>query len=275
MQKDSLNIIADLSRWLGSTPDGHAFVERYVLPLLLQPGSRAEYGQLLQELLERNPGNFLLLLEMGVAQFESGDLEKACDCLTRVTQAVPIFPLPYLYLGMIAQDRGRHREALNEYAKALEKCDEVTGLYEELLQGNSDNRDYDADQIMSILNTQVSKCKQQALHGLGSTYLYFSDFPNAREVFIEMIDAYPNALEAYWGLANAYYGMDDFSPAVEQYRRALRISPDNVEVLSNLGFALEFAEQTEEAIQTYKRVLALDAHREDVAIRLSDLEAKP
>jgi tetratricopeptide (TPR) repeat protein len=275
MQKDSLNIIAEVSRWLSNAPDGHAFVERYVLPILLQPGSRAEYREFLQELLERNPGNFLILLEMGITHWESDDLERASDCFTGAVQAVPMLPLPYLYLGMIAQDRGRHREALNEYAKALERCDDAPGVYEELLQGNSGDKDYDADQIMSILNTQISKCKQQALQGLGSTYLYFSDFPNARKVFIEMIDAYPNALEAYWGLANAYYGVDDFSAAVEQYRRALSISPDNVDVLSNLGFALEFAGQTEEAIQTYKRVLALDEHREDVAIRLSELEAKP
>jgi beta-barrel assembly-enhancing protease len=78
-----------------------------------------------QKAIELNPGYFGSYLGGGVAQFQTGNKQKAEEWLTKSAQLLPTAPAAY-YLGNLARDRGDRTKAM-EYYRAAAGSQSQTG----------------------------------------------------------------------------------------------------------------------------------------------------
>ena len=59
--------------------------------------------------------------------------------------------------------------------------------------------------------------------------------PEAIDIYIKLIDEFPDQYEYYFDIAECYYKINDFSNALENYKKALDFNEENFTVLYKIG----------------------------------------
>ncbi len=70
--------------------------------------------------LQLNPRFIRAYVNLGNAQYGSGDLDEAKRTFKKAAEVAPNDPLPYFSLGILADDRGKHQDAISYYRRSLE-----------------------------------------------------------------------------------------------------------------------------------------------------------
>jgi tetratricopeptide (TPR) repeat protein len=78
-----------------------------------------------------------------------------------------------------------------------------------------------------------------------------------RELFREMVKAYPNDERAHNLLGNHYFGQQEYAMAIEEYEKATKINPDFSQPYNQLGYAHRFLENYAEAEKAFKKYIEL------------------
>ncbi|HRZ27069.1 MAG TPA: tetratricopeptide repeat protein [Spirochaetota bacterium] len=128
------------------------------------------------------------------------------------------------YLGMISDDRGKYRDAIEFYNRALTYDSENPEIYKNLALAYRHNKEYD-----------------QAIESAKKSISLRGNDVNTRLL-----------------LGNIYFEMNRYEDAINQYRRALDIEPDNPSVLYNLGAALMKQGDELSALEYFKKAGASD-----------------
>jgi len=85
-----------------------------------EDGRPARMIALYQRALERAPDDPALSISLGRVYFELEMLDEAADHLEKVEVRAPDLPAVHAYLGAVFEHRGKTREALEEYRRALQ-----------------------------------------------------------------------------------------------------------------------------------------------------------
>ena len=139
----------------------------------------------------------------GIAALKSGDLETAERIFSSVLRQGIKHPLVYHNLGIIAQQRGRHVEAVMRFRQALD------------LQP-----DFGPSHLL-----------------LGSSLLALKKNAAAVHELKRAVSLMPRQSEAHFQLAQAYEASENWIAAVQQLQNLAELSPENPEYSYQLGKA--------------------------------------
>jgi tetratricopeptide (TPR) repeat protein len=157
-------------------------------------------GTLAQENL---PHSFEAKIAVGVQALKSGELDSAQEVFSDILRQGIKHPLIYHNLGVIAQLRGNHAEALTRFRQAL------------ALQP-----DYGPSRLL-----------------LGSSLLALRKNSEALRELKRAVVLMPEQEQAHLQLAKAYEATDDWMAAVQQFQELVKLAPQEPEYSYQLGRA--------------------------------------
>ena len=189
--------------------------------------NRSQYKEAI--LAFEKPGNIIEqfpvnLAYLGLSYENLGQAEVAEQIFLRALGKDPgLDDYYYNRLGILNYRRGKHKEAIEYYTKALELV--KAGVYYENLG--------------------------LAHEGLGEHFLAISSYEKAVELEPEN-GQFPNRLGVF------HYGAGRHKDAIPQYQKAIALDPDNPIYQNNLALALEGDGQFAEAEKAYLRAIEMD-----------------
>ena len=100
--------------------------------------------------------------------------------------------------------------------------------------------------------------RKQALVYMARAQIKFGHPKEAIRLLTEVVEAWPNHLNAHNALGVAYMMVEDFDTAGVHYRRAIEIKPEYHESHNNLGDLYMRQNRIDEALRSFERALELD-----------------
>ena len=169
----------------------------------------------------------LTQLENALRLHRAGQLASASEIYREILHREPNQPDALNLLGLVAQQRGDHAQAITLFAKAAAVSQK--------------NAPY-------LLNRGVS------LRALGRQEEAAGEFQKAL-----VVD--PNLAEAHHQLGNALKNLHRFAEAAASLRHAVELNPENAAIWLNLGAALLELSVRDEAIVCFRRAIQLEPGR--------------
>jgi tetratricopeptide (TPR) repeat protein len=78
-----------------------------------------------------------------------------------------------------------------------------------------------------------------------------------RELYLQLVQEYPQARRAHYAMGLYYYGQREFSSAVRELEEAIKLSPDYATAYNNLGYAYSRLGKYEEAERAFNKYTEL------------------
>jgi len=196
----------------------------HLASMFQETGRAAQAAAVLEQGLEKNPGDIRLLSKLGIVLADSGEWRRAVPILELCTQKESFDPEHFNYLGIAHYHGGHFDKALESYARALE-----------LDRNNA-----------SVLNNVGSVHLRLFLQGGGS-----GPFAQAESHFKRALEIDPRLFSAWNGLAAAYKKVRRNADAISCWQKALAIKPDYDLALVNLGITLLEEGRAKEALDSF------------------------
>ena len=220
--------------------------------------ARAVLSEVLSGLLARNPRDARALHALGVLAFQSGDLARAFDLLSRSTELLRDNAEAHFDLARVRQARGEAGAALALYQRALalepghaEALFRLAGIHA------SEGRLAEAiGHYRDLLRRHPRHAA--ALCNLGTALKELGRLPEAIERYRDAIAAAPAFADAHYNLGVALREEGRNEPAIESFRRAIELRPSYADAYFALGHALRDTGAGAEAIACFDRALAID-----------------
>jgi tetratricopeptide (TPR) repeat protein len=189
---------------------------------LHRAGEIAGAIKLYEKVIRSAPRNADALNLLGLAHFQSGQLERAASLLEQALAIKPQLPSVDYNLGTVLQKLGRHEPAVVNFRRAIEK------------------RPDDAD----------------AHNNLGTALKALGRLDEAIEQFRLALALRHDWGEAHFNLANALDASGRSEESIGYYERAVRLMPNPAEAHVNFGIALQALGRHADAVDQYKLALA-------------------
>ncbi len=145
--------------------------------------------------------SYQLMFQKAVELQQNGALNEAEQIYRQILETAPNNADVLNLLGLIAQTRGIHGEAVNYFYKAIENAPQHWPIF---------------------FNLAVS---------LGA----LSKFVEAAEAYQKVLSLKPDCKEAHFGLGNLYWAQNNLDAAKEQFSAALNFDADYLEAATNLA----------------------------------------
>lgn len=168
---------------------------------------------------EKSPNKARPLTNLGVALYQRGKTREAMDQYTKALRVNPNYIDAHNNLGIILRRQGRLEEAVNHFSAVL-----------------SIDPDY-----------------REAHNNLGNTYSGLGRLDEAIEHYNEAIRIDPYDAVAHYNLGNAFGNQKKFKKARSHYEAALRIRPDFPEARRNLRRTLRLLSESVNVSQAVAR----------------------
>ena len=189
-------------------------------------GKIPEAIAVLEQGLEKNPGNTRLLVKLGILLSDSGKWQRAIQILELCVQKENFDPENFNFLGVAYYQGGNFKKALENYQQAL------------ALDRNN----------ASVYNNIGSLYLSAFLRSQGQ-----QDFVLAEQNFKKALDIDPKLSAACNGLGAAYKKIGRNDDAITYWQKALAIKPDYDFPLINLGIAFLEKGQARQAIDYFQK----------------------
>ncbi|GEM_PF-114633 len=186
-------------------------------------GDLAHAASVYRAVLARTPDHARALHYMGLIAQQTGNSRQAVELLERAIASDPTDPRAYNHLGQI-------HARLNDKRAAAE-------LFERALAIAPDH----ADTLNNLANVTLTRDLQQAI-----------------ALYRRALELRPDSAAAAYNLAQALNEDHAFDEAVALFRRAIALDPAHVPARHNLALLLEQRGQFAEAIEQYLTVRRLD-----------------
>ena len=186
-------------------------------------GRAVEAQALYREILKERPDHFDTLHQLGISEYQSGQVEAAARSIGRAVLIDPQSAAAHSNLATVLLALRRHDEA-------LACCDKAIALK--------------VDYADAHFNRGI------ALDGL-------KRFEDAVQSFETAIRFNPRHADAFNNLGNALHRLGRFRDAIARYDEAIRLRPGYVLAFNNRGAAYKELMQTNEALADFDRALAL------------------
>ena len=137
------------------------------------------------------------------------------------------------------------RKAISDFEKAI-------GLDPDGIQGRTKRFDFEDD--MAFLPNYIEACNRNGAL-LVSAYYNYSD---ALEAYENVLEVYPENVEALIGRGNAYMGLQQYDLAFYDFNKAIELTSDNAHAYAGRAIAYTKDEQYNLAITDFTKAIELD-----------------
>lgn len=207
----------------------------------------------------------------GVAALKSGDLETAERIFSGVLRQGIKHPLVYHNLGVIAQQRGRHREAVTKFRQALALQPDFGPSH--LLLGSSLLALRKNTEAVHELQraTRLMPEQPQAHLQLAKAYEASENWIAAVRQLQKLVELAPQDPEYSYQLGNAWLKLSGWS-----YQQISKINPGSARLYQALGQEYAVQEKFEQALAAFQRAAQSDPKLPEIhlAIALICLQLK-
>jgi Flp pilus assembly protein TadD len=181
--------------------------------------------QILEQGLEKNPGNILLLAKLGIVLADSGEWRRAIPILERCVSQEDFDPEKFNFLGIAYYQGGELDKALRSYARALELDHNNAAVY---------------SNIGGVHLALFARSRRE------------DDLAAAERNFKKALEIDPRLFSACNGMGIVYKKTGRNAEAIASWRKALAIKPDYDLALLNLGITLLEEGRAREALDCFQ-----------------------
>ena len=263
---DADNLRSDEQSWLeaslpfpGRWSDGKRLPDLWPFVELLFKKKKSavavDYFTRLEKLQAPTDTFLQLLVQVGVALREKGDLPDAGDRLRQALDIKPENDFARLQLANVYYLQGRIKEAVQQCREVLrlrpDSVDAHLGLAKLLeSQGELDEAIGHYEHVLRLNPAQT-----EANNAVGLLYNRQQQWDKALQPLQRAILAEPTRAPAQYGLARALEKTGRLTDAIEHYQQAVRLEPDSSEYCYALGVALTETGRLPEAVPHFRHVL--------------------
>ena len=240
--------------------------------------------------------SYQLMFQKAVELQQNGALNEAEQIYRQILETAPNNADVLNMLGLVAQTRGIHGEAVNYFYKAIENAPQHWPIFFNLAVSlGALGKFLEATEAYQKVLALKPDCKE-ALFGLGNLYWAQNNIDAAKEQFSAALELDSTYIEAATNLAEVsddtnsleklaagnpqalyYLGRRafiaaDYVKAVEYLQQADSLAEDD-EIKSMLGESLVALGQTEAAQKTFYQALNINPHNVTTLMNLADMEA--
>jgi tetratricopeptide (TPR) repeat protein len=192
------------------------------------------------------------------------------DCIEKSPQK----PRPYNNLGVALADMGHHREAVDQYRRALQIDPRYENAHTNLGRALATLGDVDA--AISHFNTalNINPNNYVAHNNMGVVLALKGQLPDAIEHFSRALAINPEYVSASNNLGSALKNQGRLPEAIKHYRAALKINPHFAPAHNNLGIALADQGHLDEAIAHFTKALEIDPNHAAARQNLEEARKK-
>ncbi|MEG3619275.1 tetratricopeptide repeat protein [Magnetovibrio sp. PR-2] len=180
-------------------------------------GNLSEAENIYRQILQADPNQPEVLLNLGVISGQAGQFDVACDFLKQAIALSPNSALARFNYGNALRELGRLDEAAESFKKAL------------------------------VINPGHA----EAHNNLGNVLRELDQLDGAADSFAKAIEANPNHAVAHNNLGNVLQDLGKPDAAIDAYQKALQIQPDYAEPLYNIGICQLLLGQYRQGWQGY------------------------
>ena len=188
----------------------------------------------------RAPGMFRAQSNLGLAQYEKGDLDGALESLQRALELDPHYSKTWNNLGLVYEDMGRYDQARAAYERAIE------------------------------LRPDLAK----TFNNLGRLSLQLGRSDAAETYLRRALEIDPLAVEARVNLGLVHQRSGRLEAAEEEYAKALQLDPQYAEGYNNLGLLYQEAGRSVEALLSLEKAVQLRPDYEDARVNARVLQMR-
>jgi tetratricopeptide (TPR) repeat protein len=257
--------VSDLAgrRWLAARSIGLAAA---VIALTLITRGECRFWKdsatLFTRLLELNPRHYIAHRNLGVAQAEAGQNDKALASFRAGIAINPNYASLYYNLGVLLQTLGRYDEALENYFEAaqrdptpFESLYNMGEIY--MRQGSTEAA------LESFIGALKLKPRDApSLYSVGFIHAQRGELAAAADYYRRALEADPGRTLYLNCLGTVLLGLGDAGRAAELFQRALEREPGTPEYLVKLGTAMLDLGERNRARTLFQQALAVDPGNE-------------
>jgi arylsulfatase A-like enzyme/Flp pilus assembly protein TadD len=199
-----------------------------------ETGKSNEAVQVLEQGLEKNPGEILLLAKLGIVLADSGNWQRAVPILELCVSKEDFDPEKFNFLGIAYYQGGNFAKALQNYGRALELDRNNAPVY---------------NNIGGVYLALFLRNRQE------------QDLVQAERNFKKALEIDPKMFSACNGLGVAYRRTGRNVEAITYWQQALAIKPDYDLALINLGITLLEEGRAGEALDCFLNYRAKFYHK--------------
>jgi len=128
--------------------------------------------------------------------------------------------------------------------------------------------------LTSIVGRQVMQSEVHSLIQQGNQHLNAGNFPNAKSIYLEVLNTSPNESDAYFGLGWIAYKEKQFEDACHYLKKANEIQPFNKNYLRGLTDLYTQIGQPQAAIALFQKYLHTEHSQADIYFNYANLLAR-
>jgi tetratricopeptide (TPR) repeat protein len=196
-------------------------------------------------------------ISQGITQHQAGNLETAKICYEEILSAQPDHHDALHLLGMIKQQTGEPKAALQLFEHAL-----MINNQNPVLQNNVGNilralGRFEESSISYQNATMLSPDYAEAHHHLSQTLYALNKMDEARAACEKALYIQGNFPEAYISLGNIYFAQNNLPAALSSYKKAIEQNPQIAEGYHNIGVILSKHGNANEALTFLNNAIEL------------------
>jgi predicted O-linked N-acetylglucosamine transferase (SPINDLY family) len=224
---------------------------------LHQQGKLPEAKAIYDQVLKKQPQNFMALQLMGAFYLQTKNNLQAIEFLSQAIAINPQFAPCYNNIGLAFKEIKRLDEALASYDHAVRIKPDYAEAYsnrgvvlQELKRLDEALASYDHA-------VRIKPDYAMAYYNRGVTLQELKRLDEALASYDQAIRIKPDSAETYSNRGNALKELKRLEEALASYDQAIRIKPDSAETYSNRGNALKELKRLEEALASYDQAIRI------------------
>lgn len=211
-------------------------------------GNNADTIKLAKELIKRQPKNSMLLLNLGNAQFESGEFTDALSTFNKLIKLNPNDRYAYNYCAIIHAKFGDNRQAIEEFSKVLElrkkfpmtRFDSAISSYAGRFMAPDSSEIYCTRAKLYLQEKQPNKALADCSEALklnpkddearlvrAATYSSLKRYDKAKADYETILSINPKDEEAAKKLAELHLRLEQYAQAAKLASRAIELDGDD------------------------------------------------
>ena len=223
---------------------------------------------ILKSIINIYPNNFEIYYNLGLCYFNLNEFEFATKKFSQAILLNTTNSEIYYYLGLSYNALESYKQALDAFIKCTKLNPyngsahfEIGNIYKLIFENdlaithykkakkyiNTDDLNLSLGMLL-FANKEYQKSIKplkeyilQNMYDWEILYMYSQSLintnrnPEAIDIYIKLIDEFPDQYEYYFDIAECYYKINDFSNALENYKKALEFNEENFTVLYKIG----------------------------------------
>ena len=164
---------------------------------------------------------------LGLAYYQSGQIEKAIAAYQKAIKLEPNFADAYGGLGVIYWRSGNLDDAIRHCQKAIKITPENIEFHQNLTRIYWQKGMYHAAAVGYRIILELNPSDENALHHLGLILLSKQEYHEAVSCFQKVLQTNPDNALTHGALGTAYYKLGENDPAIHEFQEVLRLDPGN------------------------------------------------